>query len=116
MAFLDEAGLRYFFGKLKEVFGTVKTVNGNKPDSSGNVSITIPNPVIASQAEAEAGTDNTKHMTPLRVKQAIEFLSPKPEIASVEEAIAGENDTKMMTPLKTKRAIEELAAITLKVW
>lgn len=31
-----------------------------------------PEPVIASQAEAEAGTDNTKHMTPLRTKQAIE--------------------------------------------
>ena len=39
MAFLDEAGLQYFFQKLKTVFGTVKTVNGIQPDTSGNVSI-----------------------------------------------------------------------------
>lgn len=32
---------------------------------------TIPQPVIATQSEAESGIDNTKHMTPLRVKQAI---------------------------------------------
>lgn len=35
---------------------------------------TIPTITIATQAEAEAGTNNTKHMTPLRVKQAIEAL------------------------------------------
>lgn len=29
-------------------------------------------PSIATQAEAEAGTDNTKMMTPLRTEQAIE--------------------------------------------
>lgn len=32
---------------------------------------------LASQAEAEAGTNNTKLMTPLRVKQAIEDLTPQ---------------------------------------
>lgn len=37
---------------------------------------TVPQPVIATQAEAEAGTDNTKHMTPLRVKQAINKIPP----------------------------------------
>lgn len=31
---------------------------------------------VASQAEAEAGTDNTKGMTPLRVAQAVEAMSP----------------------------------------
>lgn len=36
---------------------------------------------IASQAEAQAGTDNTKGMTPLRVKNAIDTLAPS--IASV---------------------------------
>lgn len=36
----------------------------------------VPQPVIATQAEAEAGTDNTKHMTPLRVKQAINKIPP----------------------------------------
>ena len=37
-----------------------------------------PNFLPATQAEAEAGTDNVKGMTPLRVKQAIAVLSPYP--------------------------------------
>ena len=48
----------------------VKSVNGIKP-TNGNVTIDIPEPVIASEAEAEAGTNNTKFMTPLRVAQAL---------------------------------------------
>lgn len=48
----------------------VKSVNGIKP-TNGNVTIDIPEPVIASEAEAKAGTNNTKFMTPLRVKQVI---------------------------------------------
>ena len=32
-------------------------------------------PDKATQAEAEAGTENTKYMTPLRVKQAITALA-----------------------------------------
>lgn len=51
----------------------VKSVNGIKP-TNGNVTIDIPEPVIASEAEAKAGTNNTKFMTPLRVKQAISAL------------------------------------------
>lgn len=52
----------------------VKSVNGIKP-TNGNVTIDIPEPVIASEAEAKAGTNNTKFMTPLRVKQAISALA-----------------------------------------
>lgn len=51
----------------------VKSVNGIKP-TNGNVTIDIPKPVIASEAEAKAGTDNTKFMSPLRVAQAISAL------------------------------------------
>lgn len=51
----------------------VKSVNGIKP-TNGNVTIDIPKPVIASEAEAKAGTNNTKFMSPLRVKQAISAL------------------------------------------
>ena len=40
--------------------------------------LTISQPVIASQSEAEAGTNNTKHMTPLRVAQAIDALGGNP--------------------------------------
>lgn len=52
----------------------VKSVNEIKP-TNGNVTIDIPEPVIASEEEAQAGTDNTKFMTPLRVKQAIDALA-----------------------------------------
>lgn len=52
----------------------VKSVNGIKP-TNGNVTIDIPKPVIVSEAEAEAGTNNTKFMSPLRVKQAISALA-----------------------------------------
>ena len=52
----------------------VKSVNGIKP-TNGNVTIDIPEPVIASEAEAKAGTNNTKFMTPLRVKQVIDTLA-----------------------------------------
>lgn len=51
---------------------------------------------IASQAEAEAGLDNTKMMTALRVKQEISvFATP---IASNAEVLAGVNTTKATTP------------------
>ena len=51
----------------------VKSVNGIKP-TNGNVTIDVPEPVIASEAEAKAGTNNNKFMTPLRTKQAITTL------------------------------------------
>lgn len=52
----------------------VLSVNGVKPNYTGNVTIDILEPVIASEAEAKAGTNNTKFMTPLRVAQAIDAL------------------------------------------
>ena len=54
----------------------VRSVNDAVADASGNVSLTIPKPEIASQAEAEAGTNNEKFMTPLRTKQAIDKFAP----------------------------------------
>ncbi len=42
-------------------------------DTLGHIKLSdIPSPEIATQAEAEAGTNNTKMMTPLRVHQAID--------------------------------------------
>ena len=54
---------------------TNKTVDAN---GTGNVytNFDIGNMIAASQAEAEAGTNNTKLLTSLRVKQAIDALSP----------------------------------------
>lgn len=51
--------------------GKVKTVNGVEPDETGNISINVQQLTKATQAEAEAGTNNTKYMTPLRTKEAI---------------------------------------------
>jgi hypothetical protein len=44
---------------------------------------------IATQAEAEAGTDNTKVMTPLRAAQAIAAQGGAPTTAQVLDATAG---------------------------
>ena len=55
---------------LPKTNGTlVSSVNGKGADSNGNVAVTIPS--IASNADAIAGTNNTKIMTPLRTKEAI---------------------------------------------
>jgi hypothetical protein len=60
---------------------------------------------LASQAEAEAGIENTKYMSALRVAQAIAFQSPIPGIASLGQALAGTDNITMMTPLRTAQAI-----------
>lgn len=52
--------------------GNTITVNGVPPDENGNIAIEVPQPTIATQAGAEAGTNNAKFMTPLRTKQAID--------------------------------------------
>lgn len=55
---------------LPKTNGTlVSSVNGKGADSNGNVAVTIPS--IASNADAIDGTNNTKIMTPLRTKEAI---------------------------------------------
>jgi len=43
---------------------------------------------LATQAEAEAGTNNTKLMTPLRTKQGIVALASGPNYQSAEQTIA----------------------------
>lgn len=59
----------------KSYKSVVQSVNGVVADGAGNVTIDIPEPVIATEEEAEAGTNNTKFMTPLRVAQAIPFTA-----------------------------------------
>jgi len=63
-----------FTGRAIE--GTANQIAVTNGDGvSGNPTIAA---VIASQGEAEAGTDTTKLMTPQRVAQAIAVLSPSP--------------------------------------
>ena len=70
---------------------------------------------LASQAEAEAGAENTKVMTPLRVSQAIDAQAPAGgfTVASQAEAEAGTENTKGMTPLRVYQAILALASASL---
>lgn len=63
--------------------GTIDETAGTFTPTGGTVA-------IASQAEAEAGTDNTKMMTPLRAAQAIAALASfTPTTAQVLTATAG---------------------------
>ena len=74
---------------------------------------------IATKAEAEAGTDNTHFMTPLRTKEAIDALGGSGvTVATKAEAEAGTDNTKMMTPLRTREAISSLGGVFyyLKKW
>lgn len=68
-------------------------------DAAGGNTTTINGitPALATQAEAQAGTDDTKLMTPLRVKEATTA-----SLATQAEAQAGTDNTKLMTPLRVE--------------
>lgn len=59
----------------------------------------------ASQVDAETGSDDTKWMSPLRVRQSINKLK-----ASQSEAQTGTDDTKWMSPLRVRDSINALKA------
>lgn len=59
---------------------------------------------VATTAEAQAGTDDTKWMSPSLVKTAFNYMK-----ASTSEAQAGTNDTKWMSPALVKAVIDENA-------
>lgn len=63
--------------------GSIKVTKGNGSTNT----ITIPQPEIATQTEAETGEDNTKFMTPLRVKQAIAVSENK--VTAIEKGGTG---------------------------
>jgi len=57
----------------------------------------IPNPEVATKAEAETGTNNTKFMTPLRTAQAIDSKVRVVDNNLLELNIAGEIKTYLLT-------------------
>lgn len=70
----------------RSIAGTTNQITVTNGDGvSGNPTVAA---VTASQAEAEAGADGTKLMTPLRVAQAITARSPAPTAAEVGSATA----------------------------
>ena len=75
-ATVTHEGVAKWIGNAKTAtkLETARTINGVAFDGTKDITIDIPEPVIASEAEAKAGTNNTKFMTPLRVSQAISAL------------------------------------------
>lgn len=75
--------------------------NGNltitKGDGSSNT-LTV-TPAVASQAEAEAGVDNTKVMTPLRTKQAVEKFAPLKTVNGQKPNVSGDVEILDLTPV-----------------
>lgn len=63
---------------------------------------------FASQSEAEAGSNNTKTMTPLRSKQQTDA-----RLADQATAEAGADNVDLMTSLRTKQSIDENALTPL---
>lgn len=80
---------------------------------SSNQTITVP---AASQGEAEAGTENTKAMTALRVAQAIteqvpaasETVAGRVELATTGEAVTGTDTARAVTPAGVAAAIDAI--------
>ena len=67
----DSAHTTLITGETGKIYVDLATENSYR--YSGSAYIKISNPIdIATQSEAETGSDNTKMMTPLRTKQAIE--------------------------------------------
>ncbi len=113
--------------------------NVNNPHSVTKSQVglgSVENYGVATTAEAQAGTINTKYMTPIRVKEAITLQAVTPlnthinrvdnphgttkthvglgsvdnfATATQAEAQAGVLNTRFMTPLRTKEAIMQLA-------
>lgn len=95
----DPAGEDLWGQKLNDNFDIIDDV---VDDLDARVALVEVN--IASQAEAEAGSDNTKFMTSLRTKQQIDARR-----ASQAEAEAGTDTSKLMTPQRTAQAIAALS-------
>jgi hypothetical protein len=69
-----------------------------------NGTITVPklsSSIYASQVEAEAGVENTKLMTPLRVKQSIDELTPPSGLVLLDTKTASASATLNFTSLIT---------------
>lgn len=66
-----------------DVYVALSATQGNEPSVSPAQWKSLTDVIsieLASQAEAEAGTENTKAMTPLRVKQAVDFYGVRNDL------------------------------------
>ena len=77
-------------------------------------------PAIATQAQAEAGTDNVTRMTPLRTSQAISVLVPqattsvqgKSELATTAETNTGTDTERVVTPAGLRLGVRDFTVYT----
>ncbi|KAF0135369.1 MAG: hypothetical protein FD152_1375, partial [Xanthobacteraceae bacterium] len=127
---LTGTDVQTILGSIKTALDTkaasAVTVTGSGLATGGgnlttNRTIDVP---AASQAEAEAGVENTKAMTALRTKQAILALAPAPgnastsaagivELATTGETTTGTDTVRATTPAGVKAAIDAAIAAML---
>jgi hypothetical protein len=82
---------------VRTITGTTDQIAVTNGDGvSGNPTIAA---VVASQAEAQAGTDNTKLMTPLRVAEAVAALAPSPNTVLLGTINTTSGTTQTLTSL-----------------
>ena len=67
-------------GNISTINNNINTINGNINTINGNINTINGKLVLASTAEAQAGTNTTKLMTPARTKEAIQRLAPQPDL------------------------------------
>lgn len=138
---LMELGNRSATGNLQYLGEVIETTSGAQSKVNSHANLTnnphnvtksqvglgsVLNYGIATQAEAEAGTSNSKYMTPLRTKQAIDrhaTLTNNPHsvtksqvglgsvpnygVATQAQSIDGTANNRFMTPLRVKEAIQK---------
>lgn len=98
-------------GELGKIY--VDTSTGNIYRYTGTIYVEISNPLdFASQAEAEAGTNDTKAMSPARTAEAIAALTPEVDVST--EYSAGVIETNNDSNLKFWRGTQaEFDALTV---
>lgn len=69
------------------------------PNASETVSGVIE---LATTSEGNGGIDDSRAMTPLKTKLAIQTFAPSPTVASTAESQAGTNNTNFITPLRMR--------------
>lgn len=91
--------------RIKNVMADMTSIAGDAAiDTKIDSVITA---TLATQGQAEAGTDNATLMTPLRTSQQITGY-----VATQAEAEAGSDNGALMTALRTKQAIDHFAGGT----
>lgn len=90
--------------------GLAAVTDGN--GVSGNPTVTVP---VASQAQAEAGTDNATGMTPLRTAQAIAALVPAPTAIGVDQSWAAINATASTSYVSNQNTTGQAIQISIRI-